>query len=42
MNWSGRKVLVTGAGGLIGRHTAERLSSLGANLATDRPGKHVV
>ena len=32
MNWSGRKVLVTGAGGFIGSHLAERLSQLGASV----------
>jgi NAD dependent epimerase/dehydratase len=30
--WSGRKVLVTGAGGFIGSHLAERLVELGANV----------
>lgn len=32
MNWTGRKVLVTGAGGFIGSHLAERLVGLGAEL----------
>lgn len=32
MNWQGRKVLVTGAGGFIGSHLAERLVKLGANV----------
>lgn len=32
MNWSGRRVLVTGAGGFIGSHLAERLVELGAEV----------
>lgn len=32
MSLSGRKVLVTGAGGFIGSHLAERLASLGAQV----------
>ena len=32
MNWQGRQVLVTGAGGFIGSHLAERLVELGARV----------
>ncbi len=32
MNWSGRKILVTGAGGFIGSHLTERLIELGADV----------
>lgn len=32
MNWHGTAVLVTGAGGFIGSHLAERLVELGANV----------
>jgi len=32
MNWNGRKVLVTGAGGFIGSHLAEKLTEFGADV----------
>jgi dTDP-glucose 4,6-dehydratase len=32
MNWKNKNVLLTGAGGFIGSHLAERLVSLGANV----------
>lgn len=40
MDWNGRLVAVTGAGGFIGSHLTERLLSLGAQVRAFAHGKH--
>lgn len=40
MNWEGRRVAITGAGGFIGSHLTERLLSQGAQVRALVHGKH--